>query len=148
MQVLLILLVGFWTRFNPNPPIVPVDSAFAAKQAERAAKPVQFCYVLRQSRVPCSLSSAADYTELPSVAADRCAHTGSCWRQARVDGRCELHPTPRRQLAGRAVDPIAWYHFSYKGFDAGMGAIPYTRRIMPVPEWLMYDSLTYFHPNI
>ena len=45
-------------------------------------------------------------------------------------------------------DPIAYYHFNYRGFDAGMGAIPYTRRIMPMPEWLMYDSLTYMHPNI
>lgn len=45
-------------------------------------------------------------------------------------------------------DPIAYYHFDYKGFDVGLGAIPYTQRIAPMPEWLMYDSLTYMHPNI
>lgn len=45
-------------------------------------------------------------------------------------------------------DPIAYYHLNYKGFEASMGAIPYSRRRMTLPDWLLYDSLAYYHPNI
>jgi hypothetical protein len=44
--------------------------------------------------------------------------------------------------------PTAYYHFQYKGFDVGMGAIPYENRLSVLPDWLMYDSLVYMHPNI
>ena len=43
-QLLLILAVGFWTRFAKEPQTLPIDSAFAAKQAELANKPVQLLY--------------------------------------------------------------------------------------------------------
>ena len=43
-QILFILLVGFWGRFAANPVEIPVDSAFAAKQAIKAQKPVQLLY--------------------------------------------------------------------------------------------------------
>lgn len=154
MQVLLILLVGFWTRFNPNPPIVPVDSAFAAKQAERAAKPVQLLYDVDFATYFDNREYRAPYQVPQTILNFRLSPQIGVRILDRVGGKHELTAgvSYTQRLGGNwrdvQFDPIAWYHFSYKGFDAGMGAIPYTRRIMPVPEWLMYDSLTYFHPNI
>lgn len=44
--------------------------------------------------------------------------------------------------------PTAYYQFSVKGFAVAMGAIPYKEKIETLPDWLMYDSVTYAHPNI
>lgn len=44
--------------------------------------------------------------------------------------------------------PTAYYRFSIKGFSVALGAIPYAGRYEPLPDWLMYDSIAYAHPNI
>ena len=43
-QLLLILAVGFWTRFAKEPRELPLDSAYVAKQEAKMQKPVQFIY--------------------------------------------------------------------------------------------------------
>ena len=154
MQLICILLVGFWTRFAKEPVALPVDSTFAAKQIERAHKPVQFIYDVdfatyfdnREYHAPYQIPQTfLNFRLSPQVGVRILDHIG---------GKHELVAgvSYTQRLGGNWRDvqfnPIAYYHFNYRGFDAGMGAIPYTRRIMPLPEWLMYDSLTYFHPNI
>ncbi len=44
--------------------------------------------------------------------------------------------------------PTVFYNYDYKGFRFFMGAIPYKHRIETLPDYLMYDSIAYFHPNI
>ena len=51
-------------------------------------------------------------------------------------------------MTGVQTCALPIYHFQYRGFDVGMGAIPYENRIAPLPDWVMYDSLVYMHPNI
>ncbi len=45
-------------------------------------------------------------------------------------------------------DPLAYYQLQYKGFGFAMGAIPYTQRFFKLPEYLMYDSIAYYRPQI
>lgn len=154
MQLVLILLVGFWTRFNPNPPTAPADSAFMARQAELAAKPVQLLYDVDFATYFDNREYHSPYQIPQTILNFRLSPQIGVRILDRVGGTHELAGgvSYTQRLGGdwrdTQFDPIAWYHFRYKGFDAGMGAIPYTRRIVPLPEWLMYDSLTYFHPNI
>ncbi|MDO4190897.1 MAG: hypothetical protein Q4D14_04335, partial [Bacteroidales bacterium] len=44
--------------------------------------------------------------------------------------------------------PTVYYNFNNKGFHFFMGAIPYKHRIETLPDYLMYDSIAYYHPNI
>lgn len=151
---LLILAVGFWTRFAKEPVEIPVDSTFAAKQAERANKPVQFLYDVDFTTYFDNREYHAPYQIPQTILNFRLSPQIGVRILDRIGGKHELVAgvSYTQRLGGNWRDvqfaPIAYYHFNYRGFDAGMGAIPYTRRIMPMPEWLMYDSLTYYHPNI
>ena len=44
--------------------------------------------------------------------------------------------------------PTAYYQFGIKGFSVALGAIPFKERHEAMPDWLMYDSIAYAHPNI
>lgn len=46
------------------------------------------------------------------------------------------------------LTPTVYYRYDYKGFIVGLGAIPYTERITPLPDYLLYDSIAYMHPNM
>lgn len=46
------------------------------------------------------------------------------------------------------VLPTVYYQFNKRGFGAHLGMIPFTKMIEDMPDYLMYDSITYFHPNI
>ena len=154
MELIYILLVGFWTRFAKEPVILPVDSTFAAKQMERANNPVQFMYDVDFATYFDNREYHDPYQKPQTFLNFRLSPQIGVRILDRIGGKHELVAgvSYTQRLGGNWRDvqfnPIAYYHFNYRGFDAGMGAIPYTRRIMPMPEWLMYDSLTYFHPNI
>ncbi len=46
------------------------------------------------------------------------------------------------------VYPTAYYQYSYKGFRMSLGAVPYKYFHRPLPDFLRYDSIAYFYPNI
>lgn len=153
-QLLLLLAVGFWTRMAKEPQEMPIDSSFQARQEARLTRPVQFIYDVDFTTYFDNREYYAPYQIPQTIFNFRLSpQVGVCILD-RIGGRHELVAgvSYTQRLGGDWRDvqfnPIAYYHFDYKGFDIGMGAIPYTRRIMPMPEWLMYDSLTYMHPNI
>ena len=154
MNLLLILLTTFWTRYSKAPVEMPVDSAFAAKQEVKAQKPVQLLYDVDFTTYFDNREYHEPYQIPQTFLNFRLSPQIGVRILDRAGGRHELVAgvSYTQRLGGNWRDvqfnPIAYYHFNYKGFDAGMGAIPYTRRIMPMPEWLLYDSLTYMHPNI
>lgn len=151
---LLILSVSFWTRFAKTPQELPLDSAFVAKQEAKAQQPVQFLYDVDFTTYFDNREYQAPYQIPQTILNFRLSPQIGVRILDRVGGKHELvagvNYTQRLGGDWRDVqfNPIAYYHYAYRGFDLGMGAIPYTRRFMPVPEWLMYDSLTYMQPNI
>lgn len=46
------------------------------------------------------------------------------------------------------VLPTLYYQYRKKGFGAHLGLLPFTKMIEDFPDYLMYDSIAYFHPNI
>lgn len=46
------------------------------------------------------------------------------------------------------VLPTIYYQFNKRGFGVHLGLLPFTKMIEEMPDYLMYDSITYFHPNI
>lgn len=46
------------------------------------------------------------------------------------------------------VLPTVYYQYKYKGFGAHLGLLPFTKMIEEFPDYLQYDSIAYFHPNI
>lgn len=153
-QLILILAVGFWTRFAKEPRELLLDSAYVAKQEAKMQKPVQFIYDVDFTTYFDNREYYKPYQEAQTILNFRLSPQVGVRILDRIGGRHELVAGVNytQRLGGNWRDvqfnPIAYYHFNYRGFDLGMGAIPYTRRIMPMPEWLMYDSLTYMHPNI
>lgn len=153
-HLLLLLVAGFWTRFAKAPQERPLDSAFVAKQELKAQKPVQFIYDVDFTTYFDNREYYKPYQEAQTILNFRLSPQVGVRILDRVGGTHELIAGVNytQRLGGNWRDvqfnPIAYYHYAYRGFDLGMGAIPYTRRIMPMPEWLMYDSLTYMHPNI
>lgn len=153
-QFLLILAVGFWTRFAKEPQERPIDSAFVVKQEAKLNQPVQLLYDVDFTTYFDNREYRAPYQIPQTILNFRLSPQIGVRILDRVGGTHELVAgvSYTQRLGGNWRDvqfnPIAYYHFNYRGFDLGMGAIPYMRRIMPIPEWLMYDSLTYMHPNI
>lgn len=145
---------GFWTRYSRTPRYIPVDSAFETRLQERANRPVQFLYDVdfttyfdnREYRSPYQIPQTIFNFRLSPEIGVRILD--------RAGGRHELVAgvSYTKRLGGdwRDVqfDPIAYYRFRYRGFTVGLGAIPYTQRIAAMPDWLLYDSVAYMHPNI
>lgn len=44
--------------------------------------------------------------------------------------------------------PTLYVEMLRKGFTIALGAVPYTKRIDPIPAFMRYDSLRYLYPNI
>lgn len=149
-----IATAGFWTRFNQTPRYIVVDSTFADRQRAIANRPVQLLYDVDFATYFDNREYQAPYQIPQTILNFRLSPQIGVRILDRAGGRHELVAgvSYTQRLGGNWRDvqfaPIAYYHFNYRGFDAGMGAIPYSRRIAPMPEWLMYDSLTYYHPNI
>ena len=145
---------GFWTRYARSPRKVAVDSTFAARQKAKEQRPVQLLYDVDFTTYFDNREYHAPYQIPQTILNFRLSPQIGVRILDRAGGKHELVAgvSYTQRLGGNwrdvQFDPVAYYHFRYRGFDAGMGAIPYTRRIAPMPEWLMYDSLTYYHPNI
>ena len=145
-QFLLILAVGFWTRFAKEPQERPIDSAFVVKQEAKLNQPVQLLYDVDFTTYFDNREYRAPYQIPQTILNFRLSPQIGVRILDRVGGTHELVAgvSYTQRLGGNWRDvqfnPIAYYHFNYRGFDLGMGAIPYMRRIMPIPEWLMLFS--------
>ena len=154
INLLVIIAIGFWGRLAKEPVDIPANSAFVARRTERAQQPVQLLYDVDFVTYFDNREYHAPYQSPQTILNYRLSPELGVRILDRIGGKHELVAgvSYTQRLGGNwhdvQFDPIAYYHFRYRGIDAGMGAIPYTRRIAPMPEWLMYDSLTYYHPNI
>ena len=154
MHLFLILVVGFWSRFAKEPVEMPVDSAYTAKYTARAQQPVQFLYDVDFTTYFDNREYYPPYQKSQTIFNFRLSPEIGVRIIDRAGGRHELvagvNYTQRLGGDWRDVqfNPIAYYQFHYRGFSVAMGAIPYTKRIMALPDWLLYDSIAYYHPNI
>lgn len=145
---------GFWTRYSRHPRMVAVDTAYEARQLQLEKKRVRLIYDVdfvtyfdnREYEAPYQIPQTIFNTRLsPSIGVrilDRAGGQHSFMGGVRYTQR----------LGGNwsdvQFDPTVYYRYLYRGFDLVVGAIPYEQRIRPLPDWLMYDSVTYMHPNI
>ena len=44
--------------------------------------------------------------------------------------------------------PTLYYQYKKSGFSVHLGLLPFYKRIETLPDYLMYDSIAYYHPNI
>lgn len=154
LSLLLILSVGFWTRFAKEPVTYTPDSAYTARYEAQSSKPVQFLYDVDFTTYFDNREYAAPYQIPQTILNFRLSPEIGVRILDRAGGKHELvagvNYTQRLGGDWRDVqfNPIAYYQFRYRGFSVAMGAIPYTKRIQPLPEWLLYDSIAYYHPNM
>ena len=154
LSLLLILSVGFWTRFAKEPVAYTPDSAYTARYEERARKPVQLLYDVDFTTYFDNREYYPPYQIPQTILNFRLSPEIGVRILDRAGGKHELVAGVNytQRLGGNWRDvqfnPIAYYRFRYRGFSVAMGAIPYTQRIRPMPEWLLYDSIAYYHPNM
>ena len=133
---------------------MPIDSAWQAQQELRAARPVGLHYDVDFTTYFDNREYRAPYQRSQTILNFRLSPEVGVRITDRAGGRHVLSAgvSYTQRLGGdwRDVqfDPIAYYRFDYRGFTVSMGAIPYRVRIMPLPDWLLYDSIAYYHPNI
>lgn len=157
---------GYWQRFVKNPRRIPVDTAWENKEARRDAKKLRFIYNVdfesyfdnREywDRAPFGPQRDGEHRiQMPqTIFSFRLSPTVGLRINDRLGGSHKLIAGVRytQPLGGNWSDakvaPTAYYHFSNFGLNLQLGAIPYENRIMPMPDWLQYDSLVYARPNI
>ena len=149
-----VAVAGFWTRYSKTPRYVAVDSISLQRRAAEEAKRVRFIYNVDFATYFDNREYKAPYQMPQTLLNFRLSPDIGVRISDRAGGVHELVAGVRytQPLGGNWRDihiaPTAYYHFQYRGFDVGMGAIPYENRIAPLPDWVMYDSLVYMHPNI
>ena len=154
MNILVILVFGFWGRYAKESVEHPIDSAFVTKQTAIAAQPVAIHYDIDFSTYFDNREYNSPYQHSQTILNFRLSPEVGVRITDRAGGHHVLTGgvSYTQRLGGdwRDVqfDPIAYYRFDYRGFAAAMGAIPYRQRITPLPDWLLYDSIAYYHPNI
>lgn len=147
------LQVGFWTRYS-KPRMVAVDRTSDSIHAARMRKKVSFHYDLdfatyfdnREYREPFQIPQTIfNFRLSPEIGVRINDLAGGVHRI--VAG---VHYT--QPLGGNwrdaKFDPTAFYHYNYRGLNLMLGAVPYTYREQSLSNWLMYDSIAYWHPNI
>ena len=149
-----VAVAGFWTRYSKTPRYVAVDSISLQRRAAEEAKRVRFIYNVDFAAYFDNREYKAPYQIPQTLLNFRLSPEIGVRINDRAGGAHEMVAGVRytQPLGGNWRDihiaPTAYYHFQYRGFDVGMGAIPYENRIAPLPDWVMYDSLVYMHPNI
>ena len=149
-----VAVAGFWTRYSKTPRYVAVDSISLQRRATEEAKRVRFIYNVDFAAYFDNREYKAPYQIPQTLLNFRLSPEIGVRINDRAGGAHEMVAGVRytQPLGGNWRDihiaPTAYYHFQYRGFDVGMGAIPYENRIAPLPDWVMYDSLVYMHPNI
>ena len=154
-QLLIILAVGFWTRFAKEPQEIAVkDSAWLAKQQALSERPVKLHYDVDFATYFDNREYYGPYQRSQTILNYRLSPEVGVRILDRAGGKHVLSAgvSYTQRLGGDwkdvQFDPIAYYRFDYRGFSVAMGAIPYRQRIMALPDWLLYDSVAYYHPNI
>lgn len=145
---------GFWQRYAKSVRRVPAMSRYDSLEARQEAKPVRLEYDVdftsyfdnreynSQYQIPQTIFSFRLSPEIGMRILDRAGGKhrlmagvrytqplGGDWRDARII-------------------PTAYYHYSNYGVNLQLGAVPYEHRILSMPDWLLYDSIAYSHPNI
>ena len=144
----------FWTRYNKHPRLVVVDTAFNARQAALDNKRLRFIYDVDFLTYYDNREYKAPYQIPQTIFNFRLSPSIGLRVRDNAAGRHELVAGVRytQRLGGNwkdvQFDPTAYYHYAYKGIDLYMGAIPYQKRLNSLPDWLLYDSISYMHPNI
>ena len=144
----------FWTRYNKHPRLVVVDTAFNARQAALDNKRLRFIYDVDFLTYFDNREYKAPYQIPQTIFNFRLSPSVGLRVRDNAAGRHELVAGVRytQRLGGNwkdvQFDPTAYYHYAYKGIDLYMGAIPYQKRLNSLPDWLLYDSISYMHPNI
>ena len=144
----------FWTRYNKHPRLVVVDTAFNARQAALDSKRLRFIYDVDFLTYFDNREYKAPYQIPQTIFNFRLSPSVGLRVRDNAAGRNELVAGVRytQRLGGNwkdvQFDPTAYYHYAYKGIDLYMGAIPYQKRLNSLPDWLLYDSISYMHPNI
>ena len=144
----------FWTRYNKHPRLVVVDTAFNARQAALDNKRLRFIYDVDFLTYFDNREYKAPYQIPQTIFNFRLSPSIGLRVRDNAAGRHELVAGVRytQRLGGNwkdvQFDPTAYYHYAYKGIDLYMGAIPYQKRLNSLPYWLLYDSISYMHPNI
>ena len=144
----------FWTRYNKHPRLVVVDTAFNARQAALDNKRLRFIYDVDFLTYFDNREYKAPYQIPQTIFNFRLSPSIGLRVRDNAAGRHELVAGVRytQRLGGNwkdvQFDPTAYYHYAYKGIDLYMGAIPYQKRLNSLPDWLLYDSISYMHPNI
>ena len=145
---------GFWTRYAKVPRYIPVDSTLSAQYQARSQRPVQFLYNVDFTTYFDNREYYAPYQIPQTIFNFRLSPQIGVRILDRAGGKHELVAgvSYTQRLGGNWRDvqfnPIAYYQFRYRGFSVALGAVPYTKRISPMPDWLLYDSIAYMHPNI
>lgn len=145
---------GFWTRYAKQPYRIAIDRQAEQKRIANENKSVHFIYNVDFTSYFDNREYKGPYQIPQTFLNFRLSPEIGVHIRDGVGGTHKLIAGVRytQPLGGDwrniQLDPTAYYHFRYRGFDVGMGAIPYEKRIAPLPDWLMYDSLTYMHPNI
>lgn len=145
---------GFWTRYAKRPHTILINKQAEQKRIADENKQVRFLYNVDFTTYFDNREYKAPYQKAQTFLNFRLSPEIGVRIKDNIGGTHKLLAGVRytQPLGGDwrniQLDPIAFYHFQYRGFDVGMGAIPYERRISPLPDWLMYDSLTYMHPNL
>lgn len=146
---------AFWARYAKRE--IPVDSAkLRWQEAERIkdAKKVRLLYNVDFATYFDNREYREPYQIPQTIFAFRLSPTVGVGMNDALGGKHQLiagvHYTQPMGANWKEVqvDPTAYYRYQYKGFDLNMGMIPYVNRYAVLPDWLMYDSIAYRHPNM
>ena len=149
-----VVAAGFWTRYNKSPHKVLADTVWEKRILEQERKRVRFLYDVDFDNYFDNREYDAPYQIPQTIFNFRLSPSVGLAVRDRIGGIHQFMAGVRytQRLGGNwrdvQFDPTAYYRFQYKGFDLAFGAIPYEQRIRALPDWLMYDSITYMHPNI
>lgn len=144
---------GFWTRYTTKNDTI-LENKWQKAISEKETKPIQFIYNVDFSAYFDNREYKSPYQIPQTFLNFRLSPQVGVRILDVIGGKHELIAGVRYTQAmggdwkNIQIIPTAYYHFQYKGFDVSMGAIPYENRLSTLPDWLMYDSLVYMHPNI
>lgn len=144
---------GFWQRYS-RPRRVAVDSAARARQARREARRVSFAYDVdfatyfdnREYHEPYQRPQTIFNFRLAPELGVRINDPAGGVHEV-MAGVAYTQPLGGNWADAR-FDPTAYYRYRYRGASLELGAIPFNHRLHALPDWLMYDSLSYIRPNI
>lgn len=145
---------GFWQRYSKQVKMRPVDTTFLQKEAAREAKKVSLIYDVdfdsyfdnREYDKPYQMPQTLFNFRLSPTIGVRIRD--NAWGKHDIVAGVRYTQPMGGDWRDVHFDPTAYYHYHHRGINLQLGAIPYENRVEVLPDWLMYDSITYLHPNI